>query len=298
MQDDGSGGDGAPDEAELVADLFAWARESGALGLEQLRVARFEKRGAPVRGLAAAEVVGPVVLPRSLLMTADSVDQLALQLAREEQGMRSGGQSFWSPWIRLVPTRAELQREHLAYACAELLEGFAELPVVARVHEWERRLRETWEGVDKQGLTFDDFRWASTIALSRVYLPPPTHCFMPFADMMNTGGEPNMEVYDYLEVGDTSEAKHYGLMLLPGATIPPGKELLQSYDGVDNAERLFRGGFLLEDNPRPLPPLEGAGARAALEAAAARCFPEAEACQPRLLASLRALASEHCAASA
>lgn len=298
MEDGGLGGQGDLDEAGLFACLFAWAVENGALGLEQIRIAYFEKSGISVRGLAAkTDVMGPIIIPRSLLMTAESEEELALRLAREDLHMRSGGTSFWSPWIRLVPTRAELQQEHPVYACEELLEAFADMPVIVRVKEWNKKLRETWAGLDPQGLTFEDFKWASGVVLSRVYLPPPTHCFMPFADMMNTGAEPNMEVYDNLEVGDSTEAKHYGLLLLDGASVPAGAELLQSYVAVDNAERLFRGGFLLEDNPRPLPPLADASARAALEAAASRQLPEAEARQPRLLAALRALAREHCVAT-
>mmetsp|Transcript_18218 Transcript_18218/g.57131 ORF Transcript_18218/g.57131 Transcript_18218/m.57131 type:complete len:294 (-) Transcript_18218:57-938(-) len=290
MGSDGRDGDCDPEEAELFAEFFSWARENGALGLEQIRVAPFEKSGVRVRGLAAVmDVCGPIIIPRCLLMTAASADELALRLVCEELKMRSGGESFWSPWIRMVPTRAEMQQEHLVYACEELLEAFAALPVVARVRGWNAKLRETWEGLEEKGFTYDDFRWASAVVLSRVYLPPPTYCFMPFADMMNTGPAPNMQVFDFLEVGESTEAEHYGLLLLEGA------ELLQAYDEVDNAERLFRGGFLLEDNPQELPRLDDASVRTALELALSHRLPEAEARQPRLLASLRALAREHCA---
>merc|ERR1712187_700876 len=111
------------------------------------------------------------------------------------------------------------------------------------------------------------------------------------ADMMNTGLNPNMEVYDEVEVDglEDSQGPFYGLLPLAEGSLPAGQELLQSYRPVDNAERLFRGGFLLQDNPLPVPPL-GAQARRELWALLQQPPDLALAAQqPRLVESLRAL---------
>lgn len=291
------------DDSERMAELFAWARAHGAIGLNQVEVAYFEKSGIPVRGFAAAcHLKEPILLPRSLLMTAASAEELAFSLATERAAVQEGGTSFWGPWIRTLPSPEELSESHLGYAAPALLRLFSALPLVARVEEWKAKVEADWQALSRQEaaskISLEDFIWASAVVTTRFFPPPPSLCFMPFADMMNTGPTPNMEVYDSLELDcenstAVAEAQYYGLLLVPGAQIHKGQELLQPYKEVDNAERLFRGGFLLEDNPVKVASLSSEACQSLL----AQLVPEATSApcgQPRILASLQALAREHC----
>lgn len=307
---DGEGPAAAVEEDEWgrIAELFRWARDNGARGLEQVEFAYFEKAGLRVRGLAAArEVAGPILLPRSLLLLAPTEEELALRLALERQKTLHGQGSFWTPWIRTLPTPEEFAAFHLNYASPEVLAAFSALPVVAKVQACSAKLQERWGHAREEWLeltansgvpqlTFSDIKWAFTMVQSRVYLPPPLYCFMPFADMMNTGPLPNMEVYDELELDSGEPSELYGIFLLPGCHVGPGEELIQCYVQADNAERLFKGGFLLQDNPVHVAALT-ADACQALQAPA---FLESISAhmQPRIVASLQALAEEHLAETA
>ncbi|CAJ1429659.1 unnamed protein product [Effrenium voratum] len=137
----------------------------------------------------------------------------------------------------------------------------------------------------EQPLAWEEFFWAATVVQTRVrpdqtYVPPPSFCFMPVADMMNTGPQPNMEVFDSLEY-DGADGHFYGLL----GAVPQHAELVQAYQPVDNSERLFRCGFLYSENPVRVAPLPEEVCREMLAA-------EVEGPKP-LLASLRALTLEH-----
>ncbi|CAE7591719.1 SETD3, partial [Symbiodinium sp. CCMP2456] len=281
---------------ELWRDFLSWAEAGGAQGLDQVRIAFVAKDDGPVRGLVATrEVTSPIILPRCLLLTASSESELGIKLALEKKRMLSGLGSFWTPWIRILPDKAELQQYHIAYASEELLDAFHELPVVARTRAWHQSLAENWrqeaekwqqqaEEIGLTALTFDDFFWACTVVKTRVYLPPPMYCFMPLADMMNTEPEPNMDVYDSLEVDAPGRTEYYGILLRDGCRVSAGQELTQAYRPVDNSERLFRGGFLLKDNPVAVP-------RLAISVPASEVSPGSP-----LELSLRRLVAEHATA--
>lgn len=63
----------------------------------------------------------PILIPRSLLLTADSEEELALKVALERL---RGDESFWAPWIRVLPSVAELRESSVLYAERELLDEF------------------------------------------------------------------------------------------------------------------------------------------------------------------------------
>ncbi|CAE7243574.1 unnamed protein product [Symbiodinium sp. KB8] len=271
---------------ELWRDFLSWAEAGGAQGLDQVmlgsmgylydtRIAFVAKDDGPVRGLVAkredAQRFG------ELLVSLDP------DFAR--QGWHSPSEA----------SEAELQQYHIAYASEELLNAFHELPVVARTRAWHQSLAEDWrkeaenwqqqaEQIGPTALTFDDFFWACTVVKTRVYLPPPTYCFMPLADMMNTEPEPNMDVYDSLEVDAPGRTEYYGILLRDGCRVSAGQELTQAYRPVDNSERLFRGGFLLKDNPVAVP-------RLAINVPASEVSPGSP-----LELSLRRLVAEHATA--
>merc|ERR1712183_1014725 len=139
----------------------------------------------------------------------------------------------------------DLREFHPLYAPAPLLAQFEALPLVTKVRGWREDLRSRWADLD---VPFEVYEWAAVLVWERAY----GDCFMPIADLLNTAEAPNVEVFDELEViGEAGE--YYGL--LPSTGIPCGAELLQPYAAVDNAERLFRGGFLLEGNPVPVVPI-------------------------------------------
>ncbi|CAE7313683.1 SETD3 [Symbiodinium natans] len=289
------------EEEETWSDFLFWAESHGALGLEQVKIAHVAKEHGPVRGLvAASEVTSPIILPRALLLMANSETELAVELALEKHRMLSGLDSFWSPWIRLLPQKADLQQYHIAYASQEVLDAFAELPVVARTRAWHRSLAQRWDAEAQSWqqqraaemglgeLTYDDFLWASTVVKTRVYLPPPMYCFMPLADMMNTEPNPNMDVYDSLETDASNGTEYYGILVRDDCHVCAGQELTQAYRPVDNSERLFRGGFILENNPVPVTRLPAESCKAMMAAGVSSASP--------LVTSLRRLAAEHAVA--
>eukprot|EP00435_Cladocopium_sp_Y103_P037904 s628_g10.t1 len=213
--------------------------------------------------------------------------------------MEDGQVSSLAPWIRILPSEEMLKEYHVAYASDSVLETFAALPLTSRVQHWKQSVCNVWQDRKSEfmDVSFDAFKWAATILQTRVFRPPPSFCFMPVADMMNTSLTPNMEVYDSLELEEapeditnspasaSSNMGYYGL--LPLREIMQGEELTQAYCAVDNSERLFRCGFLLPENPTAVEPLS----RRSVEA---MCR-QAESLEgPRdLLESLRALALEH-----
>lgn len=296
------------DDSAPILGLFAWAERAGALGLEQIKVDYFEKSGQPVRSLAAAQhVVGPILLPRSLLISADSAEELALRLAEEVVKSKNGmdtvseHSSFWEPWIKTLPTQKELHQCLPCFASPEILLAFAKLPLMERVQDWREQLEADWKRLAPRagdgGISFEDFKWAAGIVLSRVYVPPPEYMFMPFADMMNAGPQPNMEVFDRLEVdmpGGSGGKEECSLVpdffgLVPLKAVPSGQELLQGYTKVDNSERLFRGGFLLEDNPVCVEPLSVEACKELLSIEISGA-PD----QEQLVTCLKGLVREHC----
>ncbi|CAK9061506.1 Fucoxanthin-chlorophyll a-c binding protein F [Durusdinium trenchii] len=91
-----------------LTEFFAWATAQGAIGLDQVtlgqqrvKIAWLNKGGVFVRSLVAAkEVTVPILLPRSLLMfDASECDD-----------------SFWAPWIKILPSEEVLRDYHVAYA--------------------------------------------------------------------------------------------------------------------------------------------------------------------------------------
>lgn len=289
-----------PSQPTAEEEFLRWAVDIGALGLHQVSITYLEKNGVLVRSLVAAkEVTEPILLPRNLLLMAENDMDLAWRLARERLRMEDGQVSSLAPWIRILPSEEMLKEYHVAYASDSVLETFAALPLTSRVQHWKQSVCNVWQDRKSEfmDVSFDAFKWAATILQTRVFRPPPSFCFMPVADMMNTSLTPNMEVYDSLELEEapeditnspasaSSNMGYYGL--LPLREIMQGEELTQAYCAVDNSERLFRCGFLLPENPTAVEPLS----RRSVEA---MCR-QAESLEgPRdLLESLRALALEH-----
>ncbi|CAJ1356185.1 unnamed protein product [Effrenium voratum] len=269
------------EEDALLDEFLQWATAHGALNLDQVKISYLQKGGVLVRSLVAAkEVACPILLPRQLLLAADSAEALARKLALERSRLQLGDETFWAPWLRILPDEAELAEYHVAYAPEPVLHAFHALPVVARVQAWRQQMRQSFAEASEQPLAWEEFFWAATVVQTRVYVPPPSFCFMPVADMMNTGPQPNMEVFDSLEY-DGADGHFYGLL----GAVPQHAELVQAYQPVDNSERLFRCGFLYSENPVRVAPLPEEVCREMLAA-------EVEGPKP-LLASLRALTLEH-----
>merc|ERR1719206_529036 len=82
-----------------------------------------------------------------------------------------------------------------------------------------------------------------------------------------------MDVYEDIELDDPSwlqgveDCSFYGIVPKPGMHVGAGEELVQAYTRKDNADRLFRCGFLLEGNPVPVEPLPMELCRLMLQAA-------------------------------
>eukprot|EP00913_Durusdinium_trenchii_P002656 g2459.t1 len=147
------------------------------------KIAWLNKGGVFVRSLVAAkEVTVPILLPRSLLMFDASERLLALQLAEQ----RRCDDSFWAPWIKILPSEEVLRDYHVAYASPKLLQLCEALPVIQRLRGWQDRLQVGIDHPPDSGLS------APTLLLLHAYgrsLARPE-------DMMNTSLTPNMEVYD------------------------------------------------------------------------------------------------------
>jgi histone-lysine N-methyltransferase SETD3 len=312
----------APD-TKLEA-VFAWVQKHGGKGLDNIRIALFDKAGHSVRGLAATRDLAAhsevLSIPESVILKLDhpsvrdspfqKVDvelgglllKLPLYLAAERRKLLNGKSSFWAPWIESLPTPAEFASFHPYYAKPGVMSDFAALPLTEKLghdiesteKKWEEN-KQQWislaQSCDAEGLTFEDFKWACTIVWTRSYsgLSPGNNVrggLVPISDLGNHAASPSLDWSHRLNGNPPTWS------VLASRDIKKGEELTESYGDKNNEVLLWTYGFAMAGNPVSTPQLskdECGKLQAAINSQISDDRPQAQ-----ILRSLQALSREQC----
>eukprot|EP00929_Paragymnodinium_shiwhaense_P079716 TRINITY_DN41552_c0_g1_i3.p1 TRINITY_DN41552_c0_g1~~TRINITY_DN41552_c0_g1_i3.p1 ORF type:complete len:402 (-),score=79.58 TRINITY_DN41552_c0_g1_i3:493-1698(-) len=275
-----------PDDGEEMTAFFQWGLENKVKGLDQVEVAFFEAGGSSVRGLAAtvdlvAEPRKPkpiLEIPPSLVLTSanprlkqsafhELAGQLlwkdtwalpldmALYLAAER---RRGADSFWYPWIRVMPTPEDYAAFHPFYAPSEVLQKYSAIPVVDMLRLDNKDLVTTWAELqpwlqkNAPDVTFDDFKWASASFYTRGFTlleGNETVAMAPFIDMCNTRAD------NAVNAGYQAKSSQapFRLAVPFKRRISKGEQILITYSKYPAAEWFAVYGFLPSEKGLPRP---------------------------------------------
>jgi len=313
-----------------VSLLLEWASEHGADGIQNLNLAYLNKSGQQVRGLAAARKLdwGAVAfrIPEKIIITqqhpymvespfynvtgkAESLDlpfSMLLYLATERRRVAEGGNSFWAPYIRSIPTPEAFATFHPLFADAELTKSFKTLPPVQGIKAGQLSIEKSWDehkhewtGLAKQsgveGLAFEDFKWAAVAMVSRGFTITWSHhglswantgdAMVPVADLLNHHGSNNVEWFRDLR-GDPPAWE----MKLE-RSIHSGSELTISYGELTNGHVFKTYGFLLPGNKERMTATDRkpCGAKRLAKMLALELDS-----QPSILSSFKSLLREYC----
>lgn len=170
---------------------------------QNVSLGTFERGGMQVRGLRAERnfAEGEVVLkvPEELWLYSDKVAKHlsknchALYLATER---RKGAESWWYPYIQVMPVPEDYDQFMLSYADESLLESYTQLPPAEASLSTQETWRKQWAQCQRydeaKNVTFDDFRWAKTASQTRSWDSEHGWVMVPLADMANTDLNTNM----------------------------------------------------------------------------------------------------------
>merc|ERR1712032_815752 len=106
------------------------------------------------------------------------------------------GDSFWSPYLRCLPTVEDYMKFSPQYLSAELLSTFRDVPVVADIRDWLDHVESEYQllrYLSIDAVSFEDYKWARVTWLNRAYgmnmrslYDGPTGALVPVADLANT----------------------------------------------------------------------------------------------------------------
>lgn len=191
-----------------------------------------------------------------------------------------GAQSFWSPYLRSLPSLADV--DELQYEAEEDLVWIRgtnlEAAIVARTRKWFSQFEEAntflrdlgWDSSRSGKYTYELFRWASTIFGSRSFTSTVLHDTPP-ADKARPSfgrGDPKHQLLTklfserfavLLPLLDILNHKPLALVewqarvdfvgLQVDEDYASGQEVFNNYGPRDNEGLLLSYGFVLEDNP-------------------------------------------------
>eukprot|EP00929_Paragymnodinium_shiwhaense_P033187 TRINITY_DN18268_c1_g1_i1.p1 TRINITY_DN18268_c1_g1~~TRINITY_DN18268_c1_g1_i1.p1 ORF type:complete len:720 (-),score=182.24 TRINITY_DN18268_c1_g1_i1:344-2422(-) len=246
--------------------------------------------------------------------------KLSMAIALE---VKKGEDSFWGPWLKMLPSLEDFQERHPYLAGEELQKEFGELPLMKVVHAgWQFNIERTkecfedWRSVE--GSPGADLSWEEAL---HGYMMVVTRSFrghdqatviVPGTDMANTAANSDVNsMYSFTNDMEWFEVNGW-------QSTAADKEVFLGYcRECDNEYTMGYWGYFLEDNTNTLTDLEpldcdAAGLRESalplldlgtvnLDIRAPRCSPDAldksPAAQRPLRCALARLTFESCAAS-
>jgi len=279
---------------DSMLQLFDWVRRHGGVGLDSIEVRTFRKGGQEVRGIAATRDLPVQVdpasgttyarplfsIPKAVILHAEHPTVLSSPFG-EEEGLTAysrvlgflaverrlilgGGQSFWAPYIRTLPTPRDFAQFHPLYAGKDFLDQFAGLPVVENIKRLLREWKMGWEDDRRQWTSlanragiddfdFKDVLWASTVLLSRRYRADWTRpALVPVSDLVNCDLRPNVWYRSGRLDGDPPSWRVEAIQ-----SLRKGDEIVENYQrDAANSVYFSLYGFLFPDNPRRMEPLD------------------------------------------
>lgn len=200
-------------------------------------------------------VLHDIVKAEPHLMAFDSKDELLALLLMAER--RAGSQSFWWPYLSLMPREydtplywEEEERKYLAGTNVGLLTSMMEQRILRDWHEIHAKLVLKYPSV-LGGLTVEDYRWALSTIWSRAvgvergdshsYL----RCLAPALDMCNHSPAAASCLEDLIKY----DAQMDALRLQQISPVSRGQECYLFYGPYSNAKLLYSYGFMAAQNP-------------------------------------------------
>eukprot|EP00747_Dinoflagellata_sp_TGD_P185903 gnl/TRDRNA2_/TRDRNA2_42690_c0_seq1.p1 gnl/TRDRNA2_/TRDRNA2_42690_c0~~gnl/TRDRNA2_/TRDRNA2_42690_c0_seq1.p1 ORF type:complete len:498 (+),score=69.06 gnl/TRDRNA2_/TRDRNA2_42690_c0_seq1:82-1575(+) len=269
-------------KATVWSNLAAWMRSNGAHIHDSLMTATTRHGGSDVRGMVTKQAINETKLlfqvPRKLWIEIsnfpdsathmdESVSERACKgllegkvrtLAALASETLKGNASFYSPFIRSLPSMKDFRQFHPQMAEASLLADFAALPLIKSVMEYKRKEQaykecfEAWQNsssvpIDVAKLSWGDFHLALMQFQTRAYsLDGSPGAMVPGTDMANTvlpsGVNTNYEIPEVSKGQACFQVK-------ATQTIEQGKEVYEGYcSSCDNSWMMLVWGVYLEDN--------------------------------------------------
>lgn len=266
------------------SETAAWLAANGAEVDSLLRANVTSHGGASIRGVVSGARLGPAEtllrVPRKLWLTLEHFPELqranlskvpacvdlpgtgkgcsALkEVAAIAAETRKGDASFFAPYLRTLPTLAEIRSFHPLYAGTPIVADFGALSIVTyalRVQFSDNQTRDCFEAWRRSperpsalaGLSWGDYELALAWFRTRSYsVGLGEGALIPGSDLLNTAKRRSL---------NTAWSPDGGVFTLrTSASVPAGAELFDTYCSTcDNERMLTNWGVYLEDNPNAL----------------------------------------------